>query len=92
MGEVWLAARADGQFEQKVAIKLVRSGLGSDLLLSRFQRERQLLARLNHPNIARLIDGGVSPDGRPYFVMEYVERCARSGLCGSTRPCHPPAH
>lgn len=73
MGEVWRASRADGQFEQKVAVKLVRSGLGSDLLLRRFQSERQLLARLNHPNIARLIDGGVSAGGRPYLVMEYVD-------------------
>lgn len=73
MGDVWLASRADGQFEQRVAIKLVRSGLGAELLLGRFQQERTFLARLNHPNIARLLDGGVSPDGRPYLVMEYVE-------------------
>jgi len=73
MGEVWLASRADGHFEQRVAIKLVRSGLGADLLLSRFQQERSLLARLNHPNIARLLDGGVSASGRPFLVMEYVE-------------------
>jgi eukaryotic-like serine/threonine-protein kinase len=73
MGEVWLAARADGQFEQRVAIKLVRAGLGVELLVSRFQQERRLLARLNHPNIARLLDGGVSADGRPWLAMEYVE-------------------
>jgi eukaryotic-like serine/threonine-protein kinase len=73
MGEVWLASRADQQFEQRVAIKLVRSGFGAELLHTRFQQERRLLARLNHPNIARLIDGGVSRDGRPYLAMEYVE-------------------
>ncbi|HYW42299.1 MAG TPA: serine/threonine-protein kinase, partial [Bryobacteraceae bacterium] len=73
MGEVWQAARADGEFEQRVALKLVRSGMGVDLLLPRFRRERQLLARLDHPHIARLLDGGVSSDGRPYLAMEYVE-------------------
>ena len=73
MGDVWLASRADGQFEQRVAIKLVRSGLCAELLFTRFQQERRFLARLNHPNIARLIDGGVSSDGRPYLAMEYVE-------------------
>jgi serine/threonine-protein kinase len=73
MGEVWLASRADGLFERRVAIKLVRAGLGADSLLVRFQQERTLLARLNHPNIARLLDGGVSSEGRPYLVMEYVD-------------------
>ena len=73
MGEVWLASRADGQFEQKVALKLVRAGLGSDFLLQRFHQERQLLALLNHPHIARLLDGGISADGQPYLAMEYVE-------------------
>lgn len=73
MGEVWLASRDDGQFDQKVAVKLVRTGLDSRELVARFQRERQLLARLNHPNIARLIDGGVTTDGRPFLAMEYVE-------------------
>jgi serine/threonine-protein kinase len=86
MGEVWLAARADGEYEHRVALKLVRSGLGVDALLPRFRRERQLLARLTHPYIARLLDGGVSPDGRPYLVMDYVEGepildfCERNGL------------
>jgi eukaryotic-like serine/threonine-protein kinase len=73
MGEVWLGSRADGQFEQRVAVKLVRYGLGMELLGPRFQRERQLLARLNHPNVAALLDGGVAADGRPYLVMEYVD-------------------
>ncbi|HYO45700.1 MAG TPA: serine/threonine-protein kinase [Gemmatimonadota bacterium] len=72
MGTVWLAQRADGQFEQRVALKLVKRGMDTEEILARFLRERQILARLEHPNIARLLDGGVSDDGRPYFVMEYV--------------------
>ena len=73
MGRVFLADRADGQFEQQVALKLVRSGPYGGEILGRFLRERQILARLQHPNIARLLDGGVTSDGRPYFAMEYVE-------------------
>lgn len=73
MGEVWLGVRDDGQFEQRAAIKLVRPGLGSPALLPRFFQERQVLARLHHPNIAGLLDGGISSDGRSYLVMEYVE-------------------
>ena len=73
MGRVFLADRADGQFEQHVALKLVRSGQSSREILQRFLRERQILARLQHPNIAALLDGGVTPDGRPYFAMEYVD-------------------
>jgi eukaryotic-like serine/threonine-protein kinase len=73
MGRVFLANRADGQFEQLVALKLVRHGPYGGEILGRFLRERQILARLHHPNIARLLDGGVSADGRPYFAMEYVE-------------------
>lgn len=73
MGEVLLAERADGLFDQKVAIKLLRRGMASEDVLSRFSRERRILARLEHPHIARLIDGGAADDGRPYFVMELVE-------------------
>jgi serine/threonine protein kinase len=72
MGRVFLADRADGQFEQLVALKLVRSGPFGGEIHGRFLRERQILARLQHPNIARLLDGGVTSDGRPYFAMEYV--------------------
>ena len=72
MGRVFLASRADGQFEQQVALKLVRGGPSGREILQRFLRERQILARLQHPNIARLLDGGVTSDGRPYFAMEYV--------------------
>ncbi|MDC8011964.1 serine/threonine-protein kinase [Tahibacter soli] len=73
MGEVYLAERVDGGFEQRVALKLVRGGALSRDLARRFARERQLLARLAHPNIARLIDGGVTGDARPWLAMEYVD-------------------
>jgi serine/threonine protein kinase len=73
MGRVFLASRADGQFEQLVALKLVRSGPYGGEILDRFLRERQILARLQHPNIARLLDGGMTGDHRPYFAMEYVD-------------------
>ena len=73
MGEVWVAERRDGQFEQNVALKLLRRGIDSEGIRRRFLQERQVLARLDHPNIARLLDGGEASDGRPYFVMELVE-------------------
>ncbi|MEM0964133.1 MAG: serine/threonine-protein kinase, partial [Bacteroidota bacterium] len=73
MGTVYLAERADGAFEQWVALKLVRRGLDTDDVLRRFRAERQILASLDHPNIARLLDGGASEDGRPFVAMEYVE-------------------
>jgi serine/threonine-protein kinase len=72
MAVVYLAERADGQFEQKVALKLLKLGRESDELILRFQQERQILASLNHPAIARLLDGGVTQDGRPFIVMEQV--------------------
>jgi non-specific serine/threonine protein kinase/serine/threonine-protein kinase len=73
MGSVYLARRVDGQFEQEVAIKVVKRGADSELILERFRAERQILAGLQHPNICRLLDGGSSADGRPYFVMERIE-------------------
>ena len=73
LGSVYLAARADEQYEKQVAIKLVRRGLDTEDILRRFRNERQILAQLDHPNIARLIDGGTTDQGLPYFVMEYVE-------------------
>ncbi len=72
MGAVYLAERADGQFEQQVAIKILKRGLDTEQVLRRFRRERQILADLSHPNIARLLDGGMTNDGRPYLVMEYI--------------------
>ncbi|MCB1035772.1 MAG: serine/threonine protein kinase, partial [Acidobacteria bacterium] len=81
MGTVFLAERADGQFEQQVAIKVVHhQGLGEDAR-ERFRFERQILARLEHPNIARLLDGGVDADGAPYLVMEYVDGVPLDEYC-----------
>ena len=72
MGEVYRACRID-EYEKEVAIKVVRAGQESGFSLSRFKNERQILARLDHPNIARLLDGGTTDDGLPYFVMELIE-------------------
>lgn len=72
MGTVYLASRADQQYEKRVAIKLIKSGLATENLMTRFRVERQILAKLDHPNIARMFDGGVTEAGEPYFVMEYV--------------------
>ncbi|HEY2684041.1 MAG TPA: serine/threonine-protein kinase [Steroidobacteraceae bacterium] len=73
MGEVWLALRSDGRFEGRFAIKFLDSYSSSPRALERFKREGRLLARLSHPHISRLIDAGVTPKGRPYLVLEYVE-------------------
>jgi serine/threonine protein kinase/tetratricopeptide (TPR) repeat protein len=73
MGAVYLAERADQQFQMQVAIKLIKRGMDTDSVLRRFQHERQILASLEHPNVARLLDGGTTDDGLPYFVMEYIE-------------------
>jgi non-specific serine/threonine protein kinase/serine/threonine-protein kinase len=91
MGEVYLAERADDQFSKRVAIKVIRHEIASGELLRRFRHERQMLARLEHPHIARLIDGGLTGDGIPYFVMEYVagepilEYCDRRELSINAR-------
>src|SRR5262249_41482288 len=73
MGAVYLAERADGQFEKRVAIKVLKRGTDTDEVLRRFRIERQILANLEHPNITRLLDAGTTSDGLPYFVMEFVE-------------------
>jgi Tol biopolymer transport system component len=73
MGAVYRASRDDSEFRQQVAIKLVRVAAASPDTLRRFRQERQILARLSHPNIARLLDGGSTPDGVPYLVMEFIE-------------------
>jgi eukaryotic-like serine/threonine-protein kinase len=91
MGTVFLAERADGEFNQRVALKVVRRSFADSDLRRRFRRERQILASLNHPNIARLLDGGVSEDGEPYLVMEHVEGlriddyCEANGLAVKAR-------
>jgi TolB-like protein/Tfp pilus assembly protein PilF/tRNA A-37 threonylcarbamoyl transferase component Bud32 len=73
MGAVYLASRADNVYQKQVAIKVVKRGMDTDLILRRFRHERQILANLDHPHIARLFDGGTTSDGLPYFVMEYIE-------------------
>ncbi|RFB01529.1 serine/threonine-protein kinase [Parvularcula marina] len=73
MGAVYIAERDAGDFDHKVAVKIIRPGVLSDVLIGRFETERQILASLNHPNIARLFDGGTLTDGSPYIVMEYVD-------------------
>src|SRR5207342_458205 len=72
MGQVWLAMRSDGLYERRVALKLLRPGLGDAGLRARFTRERQILARLGHAHNARLLDAGVSQDGQPYLALDYV--------------------
>ena len=72
MGAVYLAERADGEFNQQVAIKLVKRGMDSDFIIRRFRHERQILASFEHPFIARLLDGGTTADAVPYFVMEFI--------------------
>lgn len=81
MGEVFLAERSDGEFEQKVALKRIRAGLESQAIAERFLRERQILARLDHPGIAHLLDGGSTDDGDPYFVLEHVEGVPITAWC-----------
>jgi len=73
MGAVYLAVRDDDQYQKRVAIKLIRRGMDTADMLARFLHERQILANLEHPLIARLLDGGTSQDGRPFLVMDYVE-------------------
>lgn len=73
MGVVYLVERSDGEFQKQMALKLVKRGMDTDEILQRFRHERQILASLEHPNIARLYDGGAADDGRPYLVMEYIE-------------------
>ncbi len=73
MGAVYEAFRADGEFRLRVAVKVVKRGIDTDFVLRRFRNERQILAALDHPFITRLLDGGTTPDGRPYFVMEYID-------------------
>lgn len=85
MGEVWLGRRADGQHQQQAAIKILSPYLAEANSIHRFRRERELLARLEHPNIARLLDGGVSSQGEPYLVMEFVDGVALDQYCDSHR-------
>jgi serine/threonine protein kinase/tetratricopeptide (TPR) repeat protein len=83
MGAVYLADRADGEFRQRVAIKLIKRGMDSDYIIRRFRHERQILASFEHPFIARLLDGGTTKDGVPYFVMEYIDGETLYNYCDS---------
>src|SRR5687768_7381255 len=80
MGVVYLAERED-EFRQQVAIKVVKRGLDTEDILRRFHNERQILASMNHPNIAKIFDGGMTEDGLPYFVMEHVEGTPLTKYC-----------
>jgi serine/threonine-protein kinase len=82
---VYLAARDDEAFRKLVALKLIRPGMASDETLQRFRNERQILARIEHPNIARLVDGGSTEDGLPYFVLEYIEGQPITTYCDHQR-------
>ena len=85
MGAVYLAHRGDGQFEQHVAVKLIALPLETEVFRRRFERERQILATLEHPNITRLVDGGLTPHGDPYLVMEYVSGQPLDRYCDQHR-------
>jgi eukaryotic-like serine/threonine-protein kinase len=81
LGVVYLGQRDTADFDQQVAIKLIKRGMDSEQILRRFHHERRILASLEHPHIARLIDGGLLPDGRPWFAMEYIEGMPISDWC-----------
>ncbi|HUA15023.1 MAG TPA: serine/threonine-protein kinase [Verrucomicrobiae bacterium] len=85
MGEVYRAVRADGQFTKEVAIKMVRGGFDTAAVVERFRHERQILASLDHPNIARLLDGGTTDAGTPYLVMELIEGTPIDRYCDAHR-------
>jgi serine/threonine protein kinase/tetratricopeptide (TPR) repeat protein len=81
MGAVYRAIRADGQYQQQVALKIVRSELGAESTATRFRNERQILASLDHPNIAKILDGGTTADGLPYLVMEFIDGLPLTEYC-----------
>jgi WD40 repeat protein/serine/threonine protein kinase len=85
MGMVYLAARADGEYHKQVAIKLIKRGMDTAAVVRRFRHERQMLADLEHPNIARLIDSSTTEDGRSYFIMEYVDGLPLDQYCDQHR-------
>src|SRR5262249_6064878 len=85
MGVVYLAARADEAYDQEGAVKLVWPGPDAIGVGQRFRQERRILARLNHPHIARLLDGGATEDGQPYLVMEYVAGVPITQYCGDRK-------
>jgi serine/threonine protein kinase len=80
MGEVWLAEQKE-PIHRAVALKLIKAGMDTKTVIARFESERQALAMMDHPNIARVFDGGSTPEGRPYFVMEFVPGISISRYC-----------
>jgi len=85
MGAVYLAKRIDGEFSQKVAIKFLRGGYFSSYMRKRFKNEKKILSKLNHPNITRLLDGGITDDGTPYLTMEYVDGLPLDEFCNTNK-------
>src|SRR5919205_950410 len=85
MGAVYKASRADNEFNKRAAIKLVKRGMDTDFILRRFRKERQILAALDHPHIAGLLDGGTTEDGLPYFVMEFIEGQPLYSYCDTNK-------
>ncbi|MGH9869525.1 MAG: tetratricopeptide repeat protein [Candidatus Polarisedimenticolia bacterium] len=85
MAVVYLAERVVGEFEQQAALKLIKAGVDTEEMIHRFRQERQILASLNHPNISRLLDGGVSLEGRPFFAMEHIEGLPIDRWCDERR-------
>lgn len=83
LSTVYLAVRSDDQYQKRVALKLVKRGMDTEDILRRFRMERQILAGLDHPNIARLLDGGTTEEGLPYFAMEYIEGVPIDEYCDS---------
>ena len=83
MGRVYLGVRADDQFDKQVAIKLIKRGMDTASVVERFRHERQILAKLDDPYIAKLLDAGSSEDGLPYFVMEHIDGMAIDAYCES---------
>ncbi len=86
MGVVYLAVRVDGEFRRRVALKVLKPGMDSEEIVRRFRAERQILAALDHPNIVRLLDGGTTERGLPYFVLEYVEGRSLDEFCRARQP------
>lgn len=81
MGSVWLAERTDGLFKRQVALELVHAALVSRVTAERFAREREILAGLNHPNIARLLDAGIAQEGQPYLALDYIAGTPITNYC-----------
>ena len=84
MGEVWVAKQSE-PVKRKVALKLIKAGMDSRAVLQRFEQERQALALMDHPNIAKVLDGGLTPTGQPFFVMELVNGLPLNKFCDEVK-------